>query len=418
MPAVVGYEVHEVFLQGNFVEVGIHQAGSFGTSYSAPAGFHTLGSNRLGFVADPQGDGWENGVPKQTGDYFLPGTPEEGWSLEWTSPTRGEQTFSNFGLCGSFDIAQQSLEETSTETTCSAVWTGTAVSGDEKVSVIQNVHFDKDDRFFVISVTLTNKGETDLTDVEYLRNVDPDQEQPITGNFATRNYVAAQPAANATEDQPALVVAKGSTYGLTLGLGTIDKHARVSTEGFSNRDPDAILNSPLEYSEASPHYADEAIALAYRFETLASGQSVSFDYTYVLNENDLEEALGELAAVTILQPTGTVSGDNIVFQATTDDLADTTQIEFFVDGTSVGVDTAPDAGGVFDTTFGSFSLADGPVTLTAVATFADARTVTATSTVTVSNAGPPISFSTPLDGATFSGTAIRSRSRTTRRIRR
>ena len=48
----------EVFLQGNYVEVGIHQAGSFGTNASAPVGFHPKGpSNRLGFVVDMQKDG-------------------------------------------------------------------------------------------------------------------------------------------------------------------------------------------------------------------------------------------------------------------------------------------------------------------------------------------------------------------------
>ncbi|MGB5439563.1 MAG: DUF4347 domain-containing protein, partial [Gammaproteobacteria bacterium] len=70
----------EVFLQGDFLEVGIHAAGSFGTTGDAPAGFHPLVDgvdSRLGFVADPDRDGWTTGTPAQIGDYFLPGDPEE-----------------------------------------------------------------------------------------------------------------------------------------------------------------------------------------------------------------------------------------------------------------------------------------------------------------------------------------------------
>ena len=392
-------------MQGDYVEVGIHRAGSFGTQNSAPSGFHPNSGSRLGFVADHQKDGWSSGTPAYSGDYFVPGSPEEGWSLEWTSPTGGERNFGNYGLMGGAAIATTSLTETSSGTTRSAVWTGTATSGSEAVDVVQNVHFSVDDLFFVISVTLTNSGASTLTNVEYMRNVDPDQEQPWTGSFVTDNYVQYQPGDAGNKDK-ALVVAKGLRHGLTLGLGTIDPRARVSTEGFSNRDPDAIYDSPIAPTSSAPRRADQAIALAYRFPSLAPGQSVSFDYAYILNEADLEVALGQLAAVTILQPTGTVSGNSVLFQATTDDVPNTDQIEFFVNGVSVGVDSSANAGGVFETSFSSLPYANGTLTLTAVATFTGGQTVEKTSTVTVDNAGPPISLTTPTPGQTFSGSGI------------
>ena len=395
-----------VFLQGQFVEVGIHPAGSFGSSVTAPAGFHPNGpSNLLGFVADPQRDGWDMGTPPQTGDYFVPGTPEEGWSVEWTLD--GVETgFHNYGLRGAADVAQTSLTETSDASTQSALWEGDAVSGAGSLRVLQSVRVDPTTLYFVMNVTLTNTGSVALDSVEYMRNVDPDQEQPLTGDFTTSNYVALQPGVGGNVAQ-ALVVGKGLVHGLTLGLGAIDARAVVSTEGFANRDPDAILDSPTNScSEATPCVADQAIVLAFRFGTLAPGQSVSFDYAYILNEADLTAALGSLAAVTILQPVGTVSGDNVLFQATTDDVANTTQVEFFVDGVSIGVVTTPDAGGVYALAFDSTAYPNGPLGLKAVATFAGGGTAEKTSTVTVDNSGPPIAFAAPLAGATFTGTGI------------
>jgi hypothetical protein len=288
---------NEIFLQGQFIEVGIHSAGSFGTEQTAPVGFHTWPEyssgpypGLLGFVADYGKDGWAVGTPPQTGDFFVPGSPEEGWAVEWTLGGI-DRTFDNFGLEGDFDIPLISSSETSSGSTRSAVWQGEAASGsDEKLHVTQTVHFDQSKLYFIIDVVLTNTGTVALDSVEYLRNVDPDQEEPITGIYTTSNYVAYQPGVDGNSDK-ALVVAQGLTYGLTLGLGAVDARARVSTEGFSNRDPDEILDSPVTYPQSAPNIADQAIALAFRLGTLAPGQSVSFSCTYILSQADLEEAL-------------------------------------------------------------------------------------------------------------------------------
>ena len=407
----------EVFLRGNFTEVGIHPAGSFGTSVAAPAGFHPIGRTQLGFVADQGRDGWSVGTPPQSGDYFLPGSPEEGWSVEWTVGG-AERTFGNYGRMSVFQVPQTSLTETSAGSTRSAVWVGTATSGSEQLRVTQNVHFDVDDLFFIMSMTLTNVGSVMLDSVEYMRNVDPDQEQDLGSGFSTRNYVlyqpertgvpgrpdlAARPAGNTTD---ALVMAEGLGFSIPLGLGTVDSRAAVSNEGFSNRDPDAILNTPIQPTQASPNVADEAIVLAFDLGSLAPGQSVSFDYVYILDAADLEDALGALAAVTIIQPTGTISGSSVLFQATTDDVPNTTRMDFFVGGVLVGSDVTPDGSGVFDTVFSSLPYPDGPLTIVARATFADASTAERTATVTVSNSGPPIAFASPACSQLAQGTGI------------
>ncbi|GAB3537893.1 hypothetical protein GCM10027443_31690 [Pontibacter brevis] len=73
----------EAFLKGQYLEVGIAECGSFGTAGSAPAGYHpNMSGNRLGFVADADQNGWDIGTPPYNGEYFLPGSPEEGWGVE------------------------------------------------------------------------------------------------------------------------------------------------------------------------------------------------------------------------------------------------------------------------------------------------------------------------------------------------
>ena len=75
----------DVFLGGNYIEVGVSKNGSFGTSTSAPVSFgsHTRnsGTGPLGLISD--GDGWDNGNMPTSGDFFLPGTPEERWAIAY-----------------------------------------------------------------------------------------------------------------------------------------------------------------------------------------------------------------------------------------------------------------------------------------------------------------------------------------------
>jgi len=312
-----------------------------------------------------------------------------------------------------------SLTDTSSGSTLSAQWVGTATSGSEQLQLTQTVSFDADDLYFVINVNMVNTGTTTLNSVEYMRNVDPDQEQPWSGgSFTTRNWVEFQPprpasgsrvflaARPAGNTDKALSIAEGRKWGLTLGLGTFDSRAVVAaSHGFSNRDTDGILNTPNQPTPTSPSIADAAIVLAYELGSLAPGQSTSFDYVYILNKDDLEVALGALAAVTILQPTGTVSGSGVIFQTTTDDVPNTSKIDFYVNGALVGSDVTPTGSGIFETTFDSLTLANGPVSLKAIAVISG-NNAEKTGSVIVDNSGPPISFSTPSTGDTFSGTGI------------
>lgn len=174
----------QVFLQGNYVEVGIHSGGFFGSTVAAPAGFHPIGRTALGFVADIGKDGWATGTPPQSGDYFLPGTPFELWGVEWNIGAT-QRTFSNSGG-GAVQVPQTSLTESSTASSQSAVWVGEATSGSEKLKITQTTKVGANDTFFTIGVVLENTGSVTLESVEYLRAVDPDNDKDLTGGGSAR----------------------------------------------------------------------------------------------------------------------------------------------------------------------------------------------------------------------------------------
>ena len=72
---MVGLSDHDavggnVFLQGNYMEIGVSASGSLGTSVAAPAGYHPQGQSGISYVVDT--DGWTSGNAPRAGDFTLP----------------------------------------------------------------------------------------------------------------------------------------------------------------------------------------------------------------------------------------------------------------------------------------------------------------------------------------------------------
>ena len=91
----------DVFLGGNYIEVGISKSGSFGTSSAAPDDFGSHASYNLGLLSD--GDGWNVGNAPTTKDFFLPGTPEERWGIAYKIDGVTYQFFGADRMTGGYD---------------------------------------------------------------------------------------------------------------------------------------------------------------------------------------------------------------------------------------------------------------------------------------------------------------------------
>ena len=132
-----------VFLQGNYVEVGIAPNGAFGTPANSPAGYHPRPTPLLnslynpvtstfqsrpgavGFVADYGKDGWTVGTPAYFGDYFMPGAVQEGFSLQ-INGTASNAWSNNYQVNGSSGfsgpLTGTNVSYTTTPTEKKAVW--------------------------------------------------------------------------------------------------------------------------------------------------------------------------------------------------------------------------------------------------------------------------------------------------------
>lgn len=333
-----------VFLQGDYVEVGIAPNGAFGTPANAPAGYHSrptplfnslynpvtgqsqARAGALGFVADYGKDGWNTGNPAYFGDYFMPGTVQEGFSIQvngiksnaWSN---NYQTFGSNGFTGS--LTGSNISFTATATDKKGVWEGNM--GD--LFVRQTITLKNNKAYFIANITLKNTGLATLNRIYYMRTVDPDNEVSITNSFVTKNKIAFQLP---NPYNKTLVTANGLTYpGQSyLGLGTKDCQAVC----FYLRSG-LIADGDLEqiYLGQSPNYAfadsstnDVGIGVLFNAGDLAPGDSTTFSYAYILNPADLDEAFAETdpgfmyngnyypSGSVIVAPTGSVLPVSIV----------------------------------------------------------------------------------------------------------
>jgi hypothetical protein len=270
------------YMMGDVLNVAIDgPRGKEGTFEGA--GFHHRGgggATACGIVADPTGSGWAPSL--FDGDFFTPGTAENGWGIE----IAGVNYSNNHDI---YEVIVDPLKPIThtVEGDCITVeWEGSAAG------VIINVkyHLTKTDLFYTTEVTLTNTTLFDLTDVYYYRNVDPDNNQSIGGSHTTTNTIVSQPSGDC---QKALVSAtQVSPHPSFMGFGAFGNNFRVSHRGFHNRDGSDIWNGTDGLTgvvDSSVTY-DHAISLAYK-SYLAAGDSVNFTYVVLIDSDATEAAL-------------------------------------------------------------------------------------------------------------------------------
>ena len=271
-----------VFLKGNFVEVGANTCGAYGTPAAPPAGYHPTETG-LGFVADWESDGWDTGTPDYCGDYFVPGSPVEGWQLQIGSDTWANTDQS----CFTSDVPGDVTDYSYAGGIYTGVWEGSIAS--ENLSITQITTLPEDKLYFVTRILLCNDGATPIEDVYYMRNVDPDNDQPWSGDFTTENVIVYQPPA----DDQALVTSEGLTFGCFLGIGARDTNARVSYGNFATTagTPEDVWFATGGYSGSGTSTADEANSISFYVPIINPGECKCVAFAYILNVDDLEEAL-------------------------------------------------------------------------------------------------------------------------------
>jgi len=217
----------DVFLKGKYVEVGIGHLGYYGSDYNAPSGYHPHGFTKLGFVADPLMTGWSTGTTHYMGDYFLPGTPFEGWDLQISSSSIRCQGYNTGSSTSAFvttggTYTGGNLSYTPSGSTVSGTWQGSV----DSVTITQVTTLDTNAMYFRVEITLTNTSVFPKNDIYYFRSLDPDNDETWPGGgYPTNNVINYQ---------------MPDTFGASSVTGT----------GYSSTLPPLTLGSPDTASRA------------------------------------------------------------------------------------------------------------------------------------------------------------------------
>lgn len=305
---------NEVFLQGTYVEVGIATNGSFGTDNNAPAGYHARdgsGGTRLGFVADVGKDGWTAGSPAYIGDYFLPGSPQEGWDMQ-VGTNRALAWRGSGGTSFTGGLTGVNTSYATTATSVVGVWEGTL----DSLAITQTTTLKKDKRYFVMNVKIRNTSSKTIKDIYYNRTVDPDNEVPTGGSFVTNNKITFKLP---NPDNKTLVTGVG-LLGSFLGLGTKDCRAipYIVDAGLQPNDSlHKVWNGTGQgstgyiYKLDSLYSNDVGIGVVFKIDSLKKGDSTLLSYAYVLSTEDLDSAFQDLTVSFSVNGKNFTSGDTV-----------------------------------------------------------------------------------------------------------
>lgn len=294
----------EAYMQHSYLEVGVNACGAYGTTGVAPGSYFTntsvgspfFTSSSIGFNADAGQNGYTiagpGAFPAFCGDYFIPGSPVEGWSLTLNGIDYGNtDQFCN--SVGSGSIPGSVTTYLSGAAADTVIWVG-SIGG---LTVTQMTILPTDSMYFITRMFLYNGTASTINGVYYGRNVDPDQDQPWGNDFTTTNTIVSQPSGMSTD---ALVTATGLTHSCFLGLGTRDSRARVNVGSFSTNPADDTYNGVMyNQTVGYTNTADEAIAIGFNLGNIAPGQTVCFAFAYILDVSKLGSALDATGVITI-----------------------------------------------------------------------------------------------------------------------
>ena len=222
--------------QGKYVEVGVAPNGNYGSRFNAPSGYHGRSMSldplipaAIGFIADPDKDGWGVGAPTFVGDYFMPANPWIGWGIE-IDGTRYLANRQTSAITFSAGLTGSNTDYYITGKLKHTIWAGTA--GD--ISIHQDTYLDTNSLYFVSKLKLTNTGSTTALNIYYLQTVNPDNDYAnFASNLNTMDNIVFQ---NPNVQNKALIVARGSSSNSYLGLGTKDCRAQVFRGPLNNTD--------------------------------------------------------------------------------------------------------------------------------------------------------------------------------------
>jgi hypothetical protein len=208
-------------------------------------------------------------------------------------------------VCNSgYDTFVGGFDQTNTSTPGRLQSTGHALTPDLRLRIDQVVTLRSQNRCLELDVTLTNVGSTVLTNVEYLRDHDPDLGTPLGLGATTDNQTIHRPLPGGA---PPMIVAAtvrnpSPLETRTIGLGTsalpppgVIADVGILTGSLFETDPDPTLDGGPGITRG-PLVNDVGNTLAFRIASLAPGESEDLSLCYCLASTTANIGAGTVAA--------------------------------------------------------------------------------------------------------------------------
>ncbi len=296
------------YIQGSVVEIGIRGAGGFeGVDQFVsppPAGYHARTTTTpFGFIANPQLNSWAGSA--YDGDFFTPGSPENGWGIE--IGTSAGVFGGNNGSGGSPFLNQipGTLSLANVSNCLTSDWEGDMTSGTDlhfRISWLLHTN----DLFYTTTISITNNTTATIPDMYYYRNVDPDNNLEMGGGFSTTNTIVSQPGSTAGCELAHVSATASTPWSTYLGFAAIGPNWRADYGGFSNRDAsDLWTGTGFTQTVGSSMTADIAMSLAYRIQNLAPGATETFSFVTILASSQISAAINDMINITYPGAIGT-----------------------------------------------------------------------------------------------------------------
>jgi hypothetical protein len=263
-----------VHLGGHFIELGLAPNGSSGDMANSaiyPGFFGRRNGTAGGFLGDASGFGV--GLDLRI-DYFLPGTPAEGWGV-----AIGSDTALNRDNTTQIDY---SVEDATIGETLQAVGTGTW----NGLQIDHAIGFQVNHKYARYDVTLTNTTASTMSDVAYMRSFDPDNTQDFGGSFATINTVVTDYATDGRTIVEALSYPDDAYQDLSGTQALIRYYstdpravARLAT-GLMDTSARTVVDSPS--ARGATISADRGISIGFDLGDLGPGESTSLTLYVVM----------------------------------------------------------------------------------------------------------------------------------------
>jgi hypothetical protein len=263
------------FMIGDYVEIGINEAGYEGAPLDSTIATHYRGySDKLGFIANPAEDDWV----EYNGDFYQPGAPESGWGIGYT--VGGVDYDLGNNAVGIFEIPGGITSYYSTVDSVIVIWQGMPASDSLLITLTYTLK--KDEHFYRTSVQIDNVGSDSYTDVYYYRTLDPDNNMDILWGYGTQNSIESQ--SEMADDSVRVTAVQDEAWTSELIFEAYGHNWKGFAGGFYNRDASKMWNgydTEILVSEGFSVFIDGAIGLALKIPVLGpSSKSESEVYSF------------------------------------------------------------------------------------------------------------------------------------------